>query len=72
MLQLARRALEGRVEPVVVGLVLAFVLVSSDPPIVLFSLFLVYAVSGYVIWVLRWRSGRPSVARPPPPSAPPN
>ncbi|MFN9774519.1 MAG: CDP-diacylglycerol--serine O-phosphatidyltransferase [Burkholderiales bacterium] len=53
-------------------IVLAFVLVSSDPPIVLFSLFLVYAVSGYVIWVLRWRSGRPSVARPPPPSAPPN
>jgi CDP-diacylglycerol--serine O-phosphatidyltransferase len=53
-------------------IVLAFVLVSSDPPIVLFSLFLVYAVSGYVVWFLRWRSGRPSVARPPPPSAPPN
>lgn len=53
-------------------IVLAFVLVSSDPPIVLFSLFLVYAVSGYVMWFLRWRSGRPAVARPPPPSAPTN
>ncbi len=47
-------------------IVLAFVLVSSDPPIVLFSLFLVYAVSGYVMWFLRWRSAagrRPSAAR---------
>jgi CDP-diacylglycerol---serine O-phosphatidyltransferase len=51
-------------------IVLAFVLVSSDPPIVLFSLFLVYAVSGYVMWFLRWRSGRPAVARPPPPTPP--
>jgi CDP-diacylglycerol--serine O-phosphatidyltransferase len=51
-------------------IVLAFVLVSSDPPIVLFSLFLVYAVSGYVMWFLRWRSARPPVA--PPPGAPPN
>ncbi|MEI7445515.1 MAG: CDP-diacylglycerol--serine O-phosphatidyltransferase [Burkholderiales bacterium] len=39
-------------------IVLAFVLVSSDPPIVLFSLFLVYAVSGYVVWFWRWRTGR--------------
>jgi hypothetical protein len=37
---------------------------------VLFSLFLVYAVSGYVMWFLRWRSARPPVA--PPPGAPPN
>ena len=54
-------------------IVLAFVLVSSDPPIVLFSLFLVYAVSGYVMWVWRWRTGRggdPSHA--PQPPAPPN
>lgn len=39
-------------------IVLAFVLVSSDPPIVLFSLFLVYAVSGYALWLWRWRRGR--------------
>ena len=51
-------------------IVLAFVLVSSDPPIVLFSLFLVYAVSGYVLWFLRWRSGRPPGALPP--ATPPN
>jgi CDP-diacylglycerol--serine O-phosphatidyltransferase len=47
-------------------IVLAFVLVSSDPPIVLFSLFLVYAVSGYVMWGLRWHQAR----RAAPPSAP--
>lgn len=34
-------------------LVLGFVLVSSDPPTVLFSLFMLYALSGYVVWV--WR-----------------
>jgi CDP-diacylglycerol--serine O-phosphatidyltransferase len=49
-------------------IVLAFVLVSSDPPIVLFLLFLVYAVSGYVLWVWRWRTGRGAI----PPAAPPN
>jgi CDP-diacylglycerol--serine O-phosphatidyltransferase len=49
-------------------IVLAFVLVSSDPPIVLFSLFLVYAVSGYVLWFWRWRAGR----RAKPPATPPN
>ena len=49
-------------------IVLAFVLVSSDPPIVLFSLFLVYAVSGYVLWFWRWRAGRGVT----PPVAPPN
>ena len=52
-------------------IVLAFVLVSSDPPTVLFSLFLVYAVSGYVIWALRWYRARPSGVRGrPPPAAP--
>ncbi len=51
-------------------IVLAFVLVSSDPPIVLFSLFLVYAVSGYVMWFLRWRGGRAPGGQPP--AAPPN
>lgn len=32
-------------------LILAFVLISSDPPLALFGLFVVYAVSGYVFWV---------------------
>ena len=53
-------------------IVLAFVLVSSDPPIVLFSLFLVYAVSGYVLQLLRWRAGRPAPVRTPGPPPPPS
>jgi len=43
----------------VIGIVLLFVLVSSDPPVVLFSLFLAYGVSGYVIWFWRWRKSGP-------------
>jgi CDP-diacylglycerol--serine O-phosphatidyltransferase len=42
----------------VIGIVLAFVLVSSDPPTVLFALFLAYGVSGHVLWFWRWRTGR--------------
>jgi CDP-diacylglycerol--serine O-phosphatidyltransferase len=45
-------------------IVLAFVLVSSDPPLVLFSLFLVYAVSGYVLWLWRWRTARRAASAP--------
>ena len=41
----------------VLVLVLAFVLVSSDPPLVLFSLFVLYGVSGHVLWLWRLRSG---------------
>lgn len=36
-------------------LVLVFVLVSSDPPSVLFALFLCYGLSGHVIWLARLR-----------------
>jgi CDP-diacylglycerol--serine O-phosphatidyltransferase len=39
-------------------IVLFFVLVSYDPPIVLFSLFLVYAASGYVLWLWRFWAAR--------------
>jgi len=53
-------------------IVLAFVLVSFDPPVVLFSLFLVYAVSGYVVWLWRWRTVRPDALDAAPPSTPPN
>jgi CDP-diacylglycerol--serine O-phosphatidyltransferase len=48
-------------------IVLAFVLVSSDPPSVLFFLFMIYAVSGYLLWA--WRRLRPSRAASQPPSA---
>jgi CDP-diacylglycerol--serine O-phosphatidyltransferase len=42
-------------------IVLFFVLVSYDPPIVLFSLFLVYAASGYVLWLWRLWVSRKAV-----------
>src|SRR5688572_16544976 len=42
---------------VAVGLVLALLLISIEPPIVLWGLMLAYGVSGYVAWVVqRWRS----------------
>lgn len=40
---------------VVIALVLVFALVSSYPPGILFGLFLIYAISGYVMWLLRWK-----------------
>jgi CDP-diacylglycerol--serine O-phosphatidyltransferase len=39
---------------------LFFILISSYPPGVLFALFLIYALSGYVLWLLR-RFGKSSV-----------
>ena len=42
----------------VLAMVMIFVLVSSDPPVVLFSLFVLYGVSGYVLWLWRWKTGR--------------
>jgi len=42
----------------VLAMVLFMVVVSSDPPVVLFSLFIVYGLSGYVVWFWRWWSGR--------------
>lgn len=49
---------------VVIALVMAFALVSSYPPGVLFGLFLAYAASGYVIFAMRWLRGRRVPARP--------
>jgi CDP-diacylglycerol--serine O-phosphatidyltransferase len=45
------------------AIVLGYVLVSSYPPGVLFALFLAYALSGYVMAALSWRTRRKSVAR---------
>ena len=42
---------------VILLIVLGFVLISTDPPIVLFLLFVAYGVSGYVYWV--WKKRRP-------------
>ena len=38
--------------------VAVFVFVSSDPPVVLFGLFVLYGFSGWVIWVWRWNRAR--------------
>ena len=40
-------------------LVLAYVLIVSFPSIVLFSVFIIYCLSGYAIFLWRWRKGRP-------------
>ena len=39
-------------------LVLGFVLISSDPPLMLFSLFVVYGLSGHILLLWRWSRGR--------------
>jgi CDP-diacylglycerol--serine O-phosphatidyltransferase len=40
-----------------------FVLVSTDPPVALFALFVAYAISGYVLWAWRGIHGQPGVAK---------
>ncbi|PRC91706.1 CDP-diacylglycerol--serine O-phosphatidyltransferase [Solimicrobium silvestre] len=40
-------------------LVLVYVLVVSYPPMVLFGVFVLYCLSGYAIFLWRWRKGRP-------------
>jgi CDP-diacylglycerol--serine O-phosphatidyltransferase len=49
---------------VVVAAALSFALVSSYPPGVLFALFLLYALSGYVLGISNWFSRRKKLARP--------
>jgi CDP-diacylglycerol--serine O-phosphatidyltransferase len=38
--------------------VAVFVFVSSDPPVVLFGLFILYGLSGWVLWAWRWNRAR--------------
>jgi CDP-diacylglycerol--serine O-phosphatidyltransferase len=45
---------------VVLVIVFAFVLVSYDPPVILFLLFVAYGVSGYLFWLWRHRRRRQS------------
>jgi CDP-diacylglycerol--serine O-phosphatidyltransferase len=40
-------------------IVLIFVAVSSDPPKVLFGLFVIYGLSGYAVFIWRWIQGNP-------------
>ncbi len=37
-----------------------FVVVSSDPPVALFGLFVAYAISGYLLWAWRALHGQPA------------
>jgi len=50
----------GRSVPfwVILVLVAVFVFVSSDPPVVLFGLFVVYGLSGWAVFLWRWRRAR--------------
>ena len=42
----------------VLVIVLGLILVSANPPMVLFGLFVAYALSGYVLWVWKFRKSR--------------
>ena len=55
---------------VLIALVLAFALISSYPPGILFALFLAYAGSGYIVAALRWRRRRSHRAEPASPASP--
>lgn len=62
----------GRSVPfwVLVALIALIFVVSSDPPIALFTLFCCYAASGYVYWAWRWWRNEPNPAKPTPPEPP--
>lgn len=53
---------------VILLIVLAFVLISYSPPEVLFAVFLVYGVSGYVMWLWSKRTSKTSPVDHSPPS----
>ncbi|SOY57563.1 CDP-diacylglycerol--serine O-phosphatidyltransferase [Cupriavidus taiwanensis] len=42
-----------------------FVVVSTDPPVALFGLFVAYAISGYVLWAWRAMHGKPAIEKKP-------
>ena len=42
----------------VLVIVLGLMLISAKPPLVLFGLFVAYSLSGYVIWLWRFRKSR--------------
>ena len=39
-------------------IVFAMILISSNPPMILFLLFIAYSFSGYVVWAVKWRRSR--------------
>lgn len=50
----------GRSVPfwVILVFVAGFVFISSNPPVVLFALFIIYGLSGWGVWLWRWRRAR--------------
>lgn len=36
----------------------AMILISSNPPMILFMLFIAYSFSGYAVWLVKWRRAR--------------
>jgi CDP-diacylglycerol---serine O-phosphatidyltransferase len=64
--------IEGKVPFLMaVAVMLGFAVVYIHPPLVLFSMFLVYAVSGPLLTILRLRQARAEGRRIPPPGKPP-
>jgi CDP-diacylglycerol--serine O-phosphatidyltransferase len=50
----------GRSVPfwVMLVFVAVFVFISSNPPVILFGLFIVYGLSGWGVWLWRWQRHR--------------
>jgi CDP-diacylglycerol--serine O-phosphatidyltransferase len=40
--------------------VFVMILISSNPPMILFLLFIAYSLSGYVVWLVKWRRSHQS------------
>jgi len=38
--------------------VAVFVFISSNPPVILFGLFIAYGLSGWGVWLWRWQRAR--------------
>ncbi|MFV9472907.1 CDP-diacylglycerol--serine O-phosphatidyltransferase [Advenella sp. RU8] len=53
-------SLERKLSPasVMLAVVLVFAIVSVNPPVVLFGLFIIYGLSGWGVWFIRWRKIR--------------
>jgi CDP-diacylglycerol--serine O-phosphatidyltransferase len=61
-----RKAVPFWVVVMIAFAVVAIVQIADNLPEVLFSLFLVYAASGYVMWIVQFTSRRKARQEPPP------
>ena len=44
---------------VIVAIALGIAVITLHPPIVLFAIFVFYGLSGYGVYLVKWRRGRP-------------